>query len=65
MEVALILATMICSWASAALAMLWGMLRIARRYQSRQPDTRCHQGWSEKDFPNLVKYADPVARVSR
>jgi hypothetical protein len=22
-------------------------------------------GWSEKDFPNLVKYADPVARVSR
>lgn len=43
MEVALILATMICSWASAALAMLWGMLRIARRYQSRQPGTRCHQ----------------------
>jgi hypothetical protein len=43
MEVALILATMICSWASAALAMLWGMLRIARRYQSRQSDTRCHQ----------------------
>lgn len=43
MEVALILATMICSWASAALAMLWGMLRIARRYQPRQPDTRCHQ----------------------
>ncbi|WCR44496.1 hypothetical protein RTE98_13115 [Stutzerimonas frequens] len=43
MEVALILATMICSWASAALAMLWGMLRIARRYQSRQPDSRCHQ----------------------
>ena len=23
------------------------------------------KGWSEKDFPNLVKYADPVARVSR
>ncbi|EWC42640.1 hypothetical protein [Stutzerimonas stutzeri] len=36
MELALILAMMILGWISVALAMLWGMLRIARRHPPRQ-----------------------------
>lgn len=36
MEPALIVAMMVLGWISVALAMLWGMLRIARRHQPRQ-----------------------------
>ena len=36
MGLALILAMMILGWISVALAMLWGMLRIARRHPPRQ-----------------------------
>ncbi|MCQ4325209.1 hypothetical protein CXK94_10140 [Stutzerimonas stutzeri] len=37
MTPALILAMMILGWISVALAMLWGMLRIARRHHPPRP----------------------------
>ncbi|MGE4407228.1 MAG: hypothetical protein AB7E40_17165 [Pseudomonas sp.] len=40
MTPALILAMMILGWISVALAMLWGMLRIARRHHPPRPATQ-------------------------
>ncbi|MBE7374700.1 hypothetical protein [Pseudomonas lopnurensis] len=37
MTPALILAMMVLGWISVALAMLWGMLRIARRHHPPRP----------------------------
>lgn len=42
MEPALILVMMLMGWLTVAFAMLWGMMRIARRHQPRTRSTPHH-----------------------
>lgn len=56
MEPALIVAMMVLGWISVALAMLWGMLRIARRHQPRQTPRPLRPAASP-DSPALFPFA--------
>ena len=52
MEPALIVAMMVLGWISVALAMLWGMLRIARRHQPRQTPRPIRPAASPDSLPH-------------
>lgn len=57
MEPALILLMMILGWLSVALAMLWGMMRIARRHhlpQARPAIKQCLPHPSSSRHPALM-----------
>lgn len=42
MSLAMIIFSLIAGWMAVAAAMLWGVLRIARRHQHQEPQARQH-----------------------
>ncbi|WP_150817645.1 hypothetical protein [Pseudomonas fluorescens] len=53
MSLAMTIFSMIAAWMAISLAMLWGVLRIARRHQSYAQDTT---------VPHVTKRQSPVPR---